>query len=372
MNELKENSIDINQAEKILDGDLSGLDRDNMIDLLEDFVEKMKDSLHLGEEFPLTPDLLSISPDRFKNILVLGMGGSAIGGDLLSHYLADELSIPLLVIRGYEVPKFVGEDSLVFAVSYSGNTEETISALKKSLNAKAKVIALTSGGKFTELSKEKNFPFIKVPIGIQPRAAIPYLFFPMLKVLERMGLIKEINQEIKEALDILQGLCRAYSSESPLKNNLAKKIALKLYRYLPLVYGSEGLLEAVAMRWKTQINENSKWPCFWNVFSELNHNEIVGYEIENNINRLVKIIYLEDKEGSLRINQRREITQKIIGNKVAEFITCHSSGKGKLARMFSLIYLGDLVSYYLAILNQVDPSPVACIENLKKELARLR
>jgi len=372
MNELRENSIDINQAEKILDGDLSGLDRDNMIGLLEDFVEKMKDSLHLGEEFPLTPDLLSISPDRFKNILVLGMGGSAIGGDLLSHYLADELSIPLLVIRGYEVPKFVGEDSLVFAVSYSGNTEETISALNKSLNAKAKVIALTSGGKFAELSKEKNFPFIKVPIGIQPRAAIPYLFFPMLKVLERMGLIKEINQEIKEALDILQGLCRAYSSESPLKNNLAKKIALKLYQYLPLVYGSEGLLEAVAMRWKTQINENSKWPCFWNVFSELNHNEIVGYEIENNINRLVKIIYLEDKEGSLRINQRREITQKIIGNKVAEFITCHSSGKGKLARMFSLIYLGDLVSYYLAILNQVDPSPVACIENLKKELARLR
>ena len=211
-----------------------------------------------------------------------------------------------------------------------------------------------------------------MPAGIQPRAAIPYLFFPMLKVLERMGQIKERNQEIKEALDILHGLCKEYSSKSPLKNNLAKKVALNLYQHLPLVYGSEGLLEAVAMRWKTQINENSKWPCFWNVFSELNHNEIVGYEIENNINRLVKIIYLKDKEGSLRINQRREITQKIISNKVAEFITCQSSGKGKLARMFSLIYLGDMVSYYLAILNQVDPSPVACIENLKKELARLR
>ena len=372
MDEVKENRIDIDQAEKILDEDLAELDRDNMIGLLEDFPGKMRDSLRLGEEFTLSPDLLSATPDRFKNIVVLGMGGSAIGGDLLSGYLADELSIPFLVIRGYDVPKFVGEDSLVFAVSYSGNTEETISALKKSLEAKAKVIALTSGGKFAELSKDKNFPFIKVPAGIQPRAAIPYLFFPMLKVLERMGLIKERNQEIKEALDILHGLCKEYSSKSPLKSNLAKKVALNLYQYLPLVYGSEGLLEAVAMRWKTQINENSKWPCFWNVFSELDHNEIVGYEIENNINRLVKIIYLKDKEGSLRINQRREITQKIISNKVAEFITCQSSGKGKLARMFSLIYLGDMVSYYLAILNQVDPSPVACIENLKKELARLR
>jgi glucose/mannose-6-phosphate isomerase len=124
------------------------------------------------------------------------------------------------------------------------------------------------------------------------------------------------------------------------------------------------------MRWKTQINENSKWPCFWNVFSELDHNEIVGYEIENSINRQVKIVYLQDKEGILRVEQRREITRKIIEDKVAEFIVCPTRGKGKMARMFSLIFLGDLASYYLAILNQVDPSPVACIENLKKELAK--
>ena len=124
------------------------------------------------------------------------------------------------------------------------------------------------------------------------------------------------------------------------------------------------------MRWKTQINENSKWPCFWNVFPELDHNEIVGYEIENNINRQLKIIYLQDKEGLLRVEQRREITRKIIEDKVAEFIACPTRGKGKMARMFSLIFLGDLVSYYLAILNQVDPSPVACIEDLKKELAK--
>lgn len=370
MEEIKRNKNDTN----ILDGDFSELDKANMIELLEEFPQKMIDALRLGEEFFISNDFLpnpTLAPDsvrNFKNIVVLGMGGSAIGGDLLSDYFADELSIPIVVIRGYDIPKFVDENSLIFAVSYSGNTEETLSVLKRCLEAKARVIALTSGGKLAVLARENNFPVIKVPAGIQPRAAISYLFFPILKALERLGLTKEKGGEIEETFNVLQELSREYGAKSPIKNNLAKKVALRLYLYLPLVYGSEGLLEAVAMRWKTQINENSKWPCFWNVFPELDHNEIVGYEMENHINRQVKIIYLQDKEGLLRVEQRREITRKIIEDKVAEFIVCPTKGKGKMARMFSLIFLGDLASYYLAILNQVDPSPVACIEDLKKEL----
>lgn len=364
----------------ILDGNFSELDKANMIELLEEFPLKMRDALCLGEKFTIPTDFshipklvsttASTPTQSFKNIVVLGMGGSAIGGDLLSNYLADELSIPIVVIRGYDIPKFVEENSLVFAVSYSGNTEETLSALKRCLEAKARVIALTSGGKLAILAQENNFPVIKVPAGIQPRAAISYLFFPVLKALERLGLIKERSGEVEETFNILQELSSEYGAKSPSGNNLAKKVALSLYQHLPLVYGSEGLLEAVAMRWKTQINENSKWPCFWNVFPELDHNEIVGYEIENSINLQVKIVYLQDKEGLLRVEQRREITRKIIEDKVAEFIVCPTIGKGKMARMFSLIFLGDLASYYLAILNQVDPSPVACIENLKEELAK--
>ncbi|HZK12126.1 MAG TPA: bifunctional phosphoglucose/phosphomannose isomerase [Atribacterota bacterium] len=376
MVEIRKNKNDINILN--LDGDFSELDKANMIELLEEFPQKMRDALRLGEEFSISTKtslaLASVSTPNtnpnFKNIVVLGMGGSAIGGDLLSDYLADELSIPIVVIRGYNIPKFVDENSLVFAVSYSGNTEETFSTLKKCLEAKARVIALTSGGKFMDFSQKNNFPVIKVPAGIQPRAAISYLFFPILKAIERLGLIEQRESEIEETFNILQKLSQEYSAKSPSENNLAKKIALSLYQYLPLVYGSEGLFGAVAMRWKTQINENSKWPCFCNVFPELDHNEIVGYEIENSINQQVKIIYLQDKEGSLRIEQRREITRKIIEKKVAEFIVCPTKGKGKMARMFSLIYLGDLVSYYLAILNQIDPSPVVCIEDLKKELAK--
>lgn len=373
MEEIRRNKNDIIN---ILDEDFSELDKANMIELLEEFPQKMRDALRLGEEFSIpndfssTPTSASNSARNFKNIVVLGMGGSAIGGDLLSDYFADELSIPIVVIRGYDIPKFVDENSLIFAVSYSGNTEETLSALKKCLEAKAKIIALTSGGKLAALSQENNFPVIKVPVGIQPRAAISYLFFPILKALERLGLVKGRGGEIEETLNILQELSKEYGAKSPTENNLAKKVALSLYQHLPLIYGSEGLLGAVAMRWKTQINENSKWPCFWNVFSELDHNEIVGYEIENSINRQVKIVYLQDREGSLRVEQRRRITRKIIEDKVAEFIVCPTKGKGKMARMFSLIYLGDLTSYYLAILNQIDPSPVACIEDLKKELAK--
>jgi glucose/mannose-6-phosphate isomerase len=380
MVEMGENKSDINILD--LDGDFSKLDKVNMIELLEEFPQKMRDALRLGEEF-LIPINFSPAPtlapasataptptQSFKNIVVLGMGGSAIGGDLLSNYLSDELTIPIVVIRGYDIPNFVDEDSLVFAVSYSGNTEETLSTLKRCLGAKARVIALTSGGKLAVLARENNFPVIKVPAGIQPRAAISYLFFPVLKALERMGLIKERNSEIEETHNILRKLSREYSAKSPSENNLAKKVALILYQHLPLIYGSEGLLGAVATRWKTQINENSKWPCFWNVFPELDHNEIVGYEIENSINRQVKIVYLQDKEGLLRVEQRRGITRKIIEDKVAEFIVCPTKGKGKMARMFSLIFLGDLVSYYLAILNQIDPSPVACIEDLKKELVK--
>lgn len=370
MMQTKTKELRAEQAIKLLEGDFSKLDVDNMLGFLENFTDMMKEAWQLGKEFSPSSELLSTSAEKLKNVVILGMGGSAISGDLLANYLADEISIPIAVIRSYELPKYVQEETLVLAISYSGNTEETISVLERAQEAKAKIVAVSSGGKFAELSKKNGFPLLKAPANIQPRAAIAYLFFPLLIILEKMGLIKEKVSELEETLNILEDLSQQYAGRTPLEKNYAKKVALELYHYLPLIYGSEGILEGVARRWKTQINENSKWPCFWSVFSELNHNEMVGYEIDNRINKLVKIVYLEDEEGLKRIEQRREITRKIIEKKVAGFIHCQTTGKSKLARMFSLIYLGDMVSYYLAILNQVNPTPVACIENLKKELAR--
>ena len=365
----------MNQIEHVLDKSYLHLDRAHLIEDLEKMTHHTEKALKLGEEYAnrLFPNSISdTSFKRFKNIIFLGMGGSAIGGDLISGYLSDEISVPILVIRGYDLPQYIDKNSLIFAVSYSGNTEETLSTLRKSLPLKAHLITLSSGGILQEIAQKSNLPFIKLPSGIQPRAALPYLFFPVLKVLEKMGLINKKDKDIKEMLEIFTKLSREYGSKSPLKDNLAKKIAFSLFRHLPLIYGSNGLLSAVAMRWKTQINENSKWPCFWNVFAELDHNEIVGYEIENKINKIVKIVYLKDEAGHLRINQRSEITKEIIKDKVADYLTCSSTGKEKLSRLFSLIYLGDMVSYYLAILNETDPSPVNCIEILKKELAKIK
>ncbi|GAB4115859.1 MAG: bifunctional phosphoglucose/phosphomannose isomerase [Candidatus Caldatribacteriota bacterium] len=367
---IKNHKMKEEETIKLLDGDLSRIDVDNMLGFLENFTEMMKDAWQLGKDFTSSSKLLSITSKRLKNIVILGMGGSAISGDLLVNYLAGEISLPILVIRGYELPKYVNENSLVFAISYSGNTEETISALEKAQDAKAQIIVISSGGKFVKLSKKNGFPFLKIPTGIQPRAALPYLFFPLLLILEKIGLIEKKDHEYGETLNILKELSQYYGGKTPFKENYAKQVALELYQHIPLIYGSEGILEGVARRWKTQINENSKWPCFWSIFSELNHNEIVGYEIDNQINQMVKIVFLEDRQGLLRLEQRRKITQQIIKNKVAGFIQAQTSGKSKLARMFSLIYLGDMVSYYLAIINQINPTTVACIENLKKELAR--
>ncbi len=370
MTSIKNNKMKEEQTIKLLDGDLFKIDTENMLGFLENFTEMMKDAWQLGKEFTFSSKLLSITSKRLNNIVILGMGGSAISGDLLVSYLADEISLPISVIRGYELPRYVNENSLVFAISYSGNTEETISALEKAQDAKAQIIVISSGGKFAQLSKKNDFPFLKIPTGIQPRAALPYLFFPLLLILEKIGLIEKKDYEYEETLNILKELNQYYGGKIPFKENYAKQIALELYQHIPLIYGSEGILEGIARRWKTQINENSKWPCFWSIFSELNHNEIVGYEIDNQINQMIKIVFLEDSQGLLRLEQRRKITQQIIKKKVAGFVHCRTNGQGKLARMFSLIYLGDMVSYYLAIINQVNPTTVACIENLKKELTR--
>lgn len=363
----------MDETKNILERNFSYIDKDNLIVDLEKISLHIEKALSLGEKYSnsIFTDVATIDTYRdIRNIIFLGMGGSAIGGNLISDYLSDEISVPIEVIRGYNLPKYANKESLIFAISYSGNTEETLSTLKKSLSVNANIIALSSGGKFEIFAKQHDFPIIKLPFGIQPRTALPYLFFPVLKILEKIGLIAKKNHETNETLNVLQKISKEYSAKSPFKDNMAKRIAFSLYKFLPLIYGTEGLLSAVAMRWKTQINENSKWPCFWNAYAELNHNEIVGYEIDNSINKMVKIVYLEDKSGLLRMKQRAEITKNLIKDKVAEYITCFSSGKEKLTRMFSLIYLGDMVSYYLAILNGINPTPVHYIENLKKELSK--
>ena len=319
------------------------IDNSNMLKVIEDFPKQCKTALEL-------PKGMSIS-GKVDKIVVIGMGGSAVGGDLLKAYMQNS-KIPVFVVRDYKVPNFVDENTLVFAVSYSGNTEETISAYESAINKKAKIVAVTSGGSLGQMAKK----VIKIPTVLQPRAALGYLFFPVLGVLANSNIVDVKNSEITEMLDIL--------SNTKEFKAVGEGIAKKIGQRTPLIYASE-MLNAVAYRWKTQFNENSKTAAFHHSFSEMNHNEIVGYQTMKRGDYVA--IFIRDKEDNESIKKRMDITKEIISTRI-DVEEVFTKGDGLLSRIFSGIYYGDFASYALALAKKIDPTPVAVIENLKKRL----
>jgi len=320
------------------------LDSQNMLQVIKDFPKQCREAFSL-------PKGISVSGE-ISNIVVLGMGGSAVGGDLLKIYLGNT-NIPVFVNRDYKAPKFVNENSLVFAVSYSGNTEETLSAYQDAYGKNAKIIGITSGGKLADECEK----VIKIPSGLQPRAALGYLFFPMIGVLHNTNIIRVKNDELNDMINTLKNTDK-FNSEG---EALAKKLKGKI----PIIYASEAL-GAVAFRWKTQINENAKMAAFYNVFSEMNHNEIAGYK---GMDRKFVAVLIRDKYDNERIKRRMDICKGIM-EMTANVEEVQTKGDSLLARMFSAIYLGDFVSYYLALWNRVDPGPVEIIEQMKKKLVQ--
>src|SRR3989338_732873 len=318
------------------------LDSYNMLQVIKDFPKQCRDALDL-------PRGISVSGE-VTSIVVCVMGGSGVGGDLLKTYL-HETKIPVFVVKDYKVPEFVDKYTLVFAVSYSGNTEETLSAFRDAKAKGAKIIGITSGGRLAEECAKA----IKIPSGLQPRAALGYLFFPMLGVLHNSDIVDVKNPELNEMLSALKNV-QQFNDEG---EALAKKIREKI----PIVYSSQ-LMEPVAFRWKTQMNENAKMPCFYNVFSEMNHNEIAGYK---GMDRKFVAVLLRDKKDNERVRKRMDICKELMEQR-SNVEEVKIKGESLLARMISGIYLGDFVSYYLAMWNRVDPTPVEIIEDMKKKL----
>jgi len=305
-----------------------------------------------------------------KAVVVTGLGGSAIGGDLLRVYSQERLSIPVIVNRDYTLPAFVDGNTLVFAVSYSGNTEETLSAYQDALEKGSAVVALTSGGKLKGLADRDGIPVIQVPVGLAPRAATGYLFIPMLAVLERLGMLHGLAGEVSEVTRELEGYADIYGPGTPVEKNPAKRLALDFEGRIPVIWGAGGTTDVAAQRWKGQINENAKAPAYWNFFPELNHNEIVGFEKPEELLRELWVVMLRDRGDHPRVGYRMEITRRIITGRVAGVTEVASAGDGMLARLYSLIYLGDWASVYLALLYGIDPGPVRVIDLLKGELAK--
>jgi glucose/mannose-6-phosphate isomerase len=303
-----------------------------------------------------------------KQICFCGLGGSAIAGDLLRSLLADQLRIPFTVNRHYTLPRSVGPDTLVIVSSYSGNTEETNAAHREALKRKAKILCITSGGATETLARRRSSPCILIPGGSPPRAALAYSFFPILFALGKLGVIRRPGKDVAETLDLLREKAALYARPDPAANP-ALQLAERLQGRITVIYSSTERFDAVNTRWRGQFAENAKVLCFGHVLPEMNHNELVGWEVLREQMREMAVVFLRDRGDHPRIAVRTDVTRDLLQRVTPHVSEIWSEGTSPLARMFSLVHLGDWVSYYLALLHGVDPTPVAAIDHLKKELS---
>jgi glucose/mannose-6-phosphate isomerase len=338
-------------------------DGQGMLNILKQFDYQLEEALEIGLKAGLPEQTSSL-----QNILVCGLGGSAIGGDFLRAYLGTSLKVPLLVNRNYSIPGFANDSTLTFVCSYSGNTEETISALRESEKAGCRVICLTSDGQLKELAKQQGHPCLLLPGGFPPRTALGYSAVPMLVVLSRLGLIPDCCNEIRRSLPWVRTCTELYGEESPAEKNVAKKLALQVHHKIPIVYGSQDRLEMVAVRWRGQFSENAKQLAYCGVLPEMNHNEIAGWRHPDASFQHLIPIFLRDREDHPRVQIRAEITRQLVSEKSGAFLEYWSEGESWLERLWALILLGDYASIYLAFLNKENPTPVEAIESLKQRL----
>jgi glucose/mannose-6-phosphate isomerase len=338
-------------------------DPERMLDRIKELPAQVWEAWEAVRAFRLPADYRDID-----NVIILGMGGSAIGGDLVRSLVQGESRVPVLVHRDYGLPHFVGDRSLVIVSSYSGNTEETLSGFEAALRSGAKKVAVTTGGKVKELAEANGVPVFTINYKAQPRAALGYSFLPTLGVLEKLGLLWDKNEDVDETVRVLKLYVERLSETVPAAQNPAKQLARRLAGRLPVIYGA-GFTAEVAHRWKTQINENAKAWAFYEVFPELNHNATVGFPMPPEVAHGLEVLFLRSPLQNRRVLLRMEVTAELLDRAGVSHESIDSEGESALAQMMSLIMLGDFTSYYLAILYEQDPSPVKVIDYLKHRLA---
>ena len=302
-------------------------------------------------------------------VIILGMGGSAIGGDLVSSLAVSEAKSPVLVHRGYDLPSYVDARTLVIASSYSGMTEETLSSFEQALATKSKKMVITTGGKLKSLAAARHIPVFRFDYKAQPRAALAFSLFPLLAFLQRLGFLSDKSADVLATVQTLRELSNRLKEDKPSAHNPAKQLAERLYGKLPVIYGA-GIVAEVAHRWKTQINENGKAWAFYEVFPELNHNAVVGYQFPADLADKIFIVLLGSSLLPERIQLRYRVTCQLLEQAKVGYRIVDGEGDSPLSHMISLVLFGDYASYYLAILNRIDPTPVKAIDFLKGEMAK--
>jgi glucose/mannose-6-phosphate isomerase len=338
------------------------VDPSEMLRLTEEFPAQCRRALDIARAAELPP-----LENRPSLTMLTGLGGSAAGGDFARALFEAQGNTPFLVNRDYHLPHFVGLGDVVFCASYSGNTEETLSAYSDAKTAGARVICVTSGGALAARAKTDGFPVILIPGGQPPRTALGFMLIPVLVAAERLKLIPEQNFEAAFAL--LERCASEWTVETRFDSNPAKKLADAMHGKLAVIYGLGSWQAVIANRWKGQINENAKNMAFTNVFPELNHNEILGWvgASDQGVAGWVGVI-LEDGQETDKMKARAKVTIRLIGEG-AEFHHVRAPGATLLEKMLALTFFGDFVSIYLAALNEVDPENIDSINVLKSELA---
>jgi glucose/mannose-6-phosphate isomerase len=333
-----------------------------MRDLVVSFPQQVRTAIDMIAGLSLPFD------DGIRNVIVAGMGGSAIGGDITRAAVSGQSRVPLLVNRDYNLPEFVDSHTLVIASSYSGNTEEALHSYESARRAGAAIVCVTSGGKLAHLARRDHVPQLLIPPGLPPRAALGYSTVAILGSLQAAGLIPDMAVPLRETADLLGALALRYKPEVAERENLAKSIARSLHGKLIAIYGSGGTLEAASYRWRCQIEENAKNLALHHALPEMNHNELVGWQLPVDLLDRIGVILLRDRADHPQVQRRFDLTRQLLTSRCGVLHEVWTEGDSLLARIFSAVLLGDFVSLYLAYLNAVDPTPVTVIEYFKQKL----
>src|SRR6202049_2049398 len=322
---------------------------------------------HLRDAWWRVESAIMAEWDTPAGLVVAGMGGSAIGGALARAALGDHASRPIFVTRAYGLPPWTMPDTMVLCASYSGNTEETLACYESAGALGAKRTVVTTGGRLADMARADGVPVIPLPGGFQPRAAVAYMVVAALEVAAQCGAGPRLTWEIDVAASHTEQLVAEWGPDAP-EDSLAKGIARGLLGTAPVVAGA-GLTVPLAYRWKTQINENAKQPCFTHELPELDHNEIAGWEGAHEVGRF-SAVFLDDSDAHPRVKARMDLHERLISGDAAASFRAETRGQTAIERVISLVLLGDLVSIYLATLRGVDPGPVKVLDELKAALAK--
>ncbi|MGB2788909.1 MAG: bifunctional phosphoglucose/phosphomannose isomerase [Dokdonella sp.] len=342
------------------------MDSINFLGMTHSFPEQFQEALDKAQ----LVDVSAIDGSAITSIIVLGMGGSGVSGDIVSATLSATCAIPVYVSKNYELPAFVNEHTLVIAASYSGTTEETLSAVATAQEKRAPMIAICSGGTLAEIVEKSSSPCIRyeAPQGLQPRATMAALIAPIFVALDKLGIFPEGITQCESA--IRQATKRRDECIDPQGDHIASELVTRISTTIPVIYGGGAIGAAAAYRFKCDVNENAKSPAYWHVYPELNHNEIVGYGQHGDVTRqLFTLVELRHDYEHKQVQRRFDITRELIRETLHDVIEVRAQGDTPLAQLCDLTYIGSLASVYMALGADVDPGPVDVIWELKNALA---